>query len=204
MSQGGVSLDMGSLHSVSSTIYFLQPMQYFNSEVVQREVLLLQSQVRSARGMECSSSAVPLFSWGTDLQPSRCLCMEKGGHPQLTPHHGGRPSLLGCDWKPSGRWKCSGLAFHPSHPTALSSFLLTYPPRQTMLPWTPPASPITHLPAPASRLFPLTPACLLHLQETELWLTAAKHHHSFSQITTVNHFFCIHHHPNTFVLSLPP
>lgn len=84
MSQGGVSLEMGSLHSISSTVYFLQPMECINSDTVQREVLLLQSQVRSARGMECSSSAAALFPWDTDLQLSRCLCIKKGGHPQLT------------------------------------------------------------------------------------------------------------------------
>lgn len=84
MSQGGVSLEMGSLHSISSTVYFLQHMECINSDMVQREVLLLQSQVRSARGMECSSSAAALFPWDTDLQLSRCLCIKKGGHPQLT------------------------------------------------------------------------------------------------------------------------
>lgn len=116
--------------------------------------------------------------------------MGKDAHPHLTPGHGGRLSLLGCGCqcisrKPSNRWRCSGLAFHPSHPTALCSFLLTYPPHQTMLPWAPAASPTTLLPAPASSLFPLTPVFLLHLQETELCLSALKHYHSFSQITTV-------------------
>lgn len=80
MHQGGVSLEKGSLHSISSTVYFLQPTQYFNSEVVPREVLLLQSQVRSARGMDSSSSAVALFSWDADLPVHR-----KGWSPPSSP-----------------------------------------------------------------------------------------------------------------------
>lgn len=159
MHQGGVSLEKGSLHSISSIVYFLQPTQYFNSEVVQREVLLLQSQVRSARGMDSSSSAVALFSWDTDLQPPRCLCMEKGGHPQLTSGRGGRPSPLGCDCqcisrKPSGTWRCTGLAFHPSHPTAPCGFLPTYLPLQTMLPCF--THNLTHNPPPCSSIKPVS------------------------------------------------
>lgn len=134
--------------------------------------------------------------------------MGKDAHPHLTPGHGGRLSLLGCacqciSRKPSNRWRCSGLAFHPSHPTALCSFLLTYPPHQTMLPWAPAASPTTLLPAPASSLFPLTPVFLLHLQETELCLCSQ----TLSLILpnhNCSHFFCTHHHPNTVVFSLTP
>lgn len=126
-----------------------------------------------------------------------CLCTEKGGHPQLTSGRGGRPSPLGCDCqcisrKPSGTWRCSGLAFHPSHPTAPCGFLPTYPPLQTMRSRaSPTTSPTTHLPVPASSLFPLTPDFLLHLQETELWLSAPEYHHSFSQITTVTISFVL-------------
>lgn len=199
----------GVITQHQQTVYFLQPMQYFNSEMVEREVLLLQSQVRSVRGMECSSSAAALFPWDTDLQPSRCLCMEKGGHPQLTPGHGARPSLLGIECqcisrKPSGRWRCSGLALHPSHPTALCSFLLTYPPCQTMAPMDPTC--LTHNPPPCTsikpvssqRCFPSPPpgnrALALCSQTPSLILP----NHN------CNHFFCTHHHPNTVVFFLPP
>lgn len=196
--------------AAGNTVYFLQPMQYFNSEVAQKEVLLLQRQVRSARGMECSSSEVALFSWDTVLQPSRCLCMEKGGHPQLTPGHSGRPSLLGCDCqcisrKPPGRWGCSGLAFHPSHPTALCSFLLTYPLCQTMLPWTPAASPTTHLPAPAPSLSPLSHSCFPSTPPGNRALALCSQTPSLILPShDCNHFFCSQHHPNTVVFSLPP
>lgn len=101
------------------------------------------------------------------------------------------------------RWRCSGLAFHPSHPTALHSFLLTYQPHQTMLPWTQRASPTT-LPAPASSLFPLTSAFLLHLQETELWPSAPKHRQSSSEITTFLLYSSSFKHSCVLPPSLPP
>lgn len=114
-----------------------------------------------------------LFSREADLQPASALGLEGGGHPQLASGHGSRPSPFGCDCQcisgnASGRWGCSGLSF------CLSSLLPPphLPTPQSILPSYPLAWCTTHIPTPASSLFPLTLTFLLHLRETGLWLSA--------------------------------
>lgn len=125
------------------------------------------------------------------LQPGRSLCVEEGGHPQLASGRGSRPPPLGCECsrKASSRWGCSGLFLHPSHPTASCCLLPTCNPRNH----TPvvPTS-LIHNPPPRTRTKLVSSfVFLLHLQETELWLSARKHHHPFPQITTVTTSFIL-------------